>query len=218
MAGLWLRLPGLISSDGLKRRNVDLDDQPTAMQNTASQGGIMRLPIMRPPEGLARRRVLPLIALAGLLLPARSLAVNDDGIAIAVADFDNLDTSGEAADRTSQHAERVQNFGRLLRDDLAVAGNYRIVRLQCGQPMCSASSLGGDALIAAARHAGARLLVYGGIHKMSTLVQWGELQVVNLDREQLLLRRSFTFRGDSDEAFRHAAVFIRESLTDIAPP
>jgi hypothetical protein len=28
---------------------------------------------------------------------------------------------------------------------------------------------------------------------MSTLVQWGELQVVDLDREQLLLRRSFTF-------------------------
>jgi hypothetical protein len=75
-----------------------------------------------------------------------------------------------------------------------------------------------DALIAAARHAGARFLVYGCIHKMSTLVQWGELQVVDLDREQLLLRRSFTFRGDSDEAFRHAAVFIRESLTDIAPP
>jgi Protein of unknown function (DUF2380) len=76
-------------------------------------------------------------------------------------------------------------------------------------------NLGADALIATARRAGARLLVYGGIHKMSTLVQWGELQVVDLEREQLLLRRSFTFRGDSDEAFRRAAGFILENLKDI---
>jgi hypothetical protein len=52
------------------------------------------------------------------------------------------------------------------------------------------------------RRAGARLLVYGGI---STLVQWGELQVVDLEREQLLLRRSFTFRGMRRFATRRAS-------------
>jgi Protein of unknown function (DUF2380) len=176
----------------------------------------MQLPTMRPrAEGFVRGCAALLITLAELLSPGLSLAVSDKATAVAVADFDNLDTSGEAADRTAQHAIRVQDFAGLLRDDLVGVGNYQVVRLQCGQPTCSATSLGADALIATARRAGARLLVYGGIHKMSTLVQWGELQVVDLEREQLLLRRSFTFRGDSDEAFRHAAGFICENLKDI---
>ena len=157
-----------------------------------------------------------LILLASLLSPVPSWAVNSDAIAVAVADFDNFDTSGEVAERAAQHAARVQDFGRLLRDGLADAGNYQVVGLQCAPRTCSVDDFGADKLIAAARHAGARLLIYGGIHKMSTLVQWGELQVVDLDREKLLLRRSFTFRGDSDEAFHHAVDFIRQSLQDIA--
>jgi Protein of unknown function (DUF2380) len=167
-------------------------------------------------KGFAHRLAVFMILLAGLLSPVPSLAVNGGAIAVAVADFDNIDTAGESADRAAQHAARVQDFGRLLRERMADPGHYQVVTLQCGGRMCSVGDLGADALIAAARRAGARLLVYGGIHKMSTLVQWGELQVVDLDREQLLLRRSFTFRGDSDEAFRHAATFIRQNLQDIA--
>jgi hypothetical protein len=175
----------------------------------------MQFPTISPAAEGTRCCAVLLIVLAGLLSPGRSLAVNDKATAIAVADFDNLDTSGEAADRTAQHAVRVQDFAGLLRDGLVGVGNYKVVRLQCEQPTCSVGSVGADALISTARRAGARLLIYGGIHKMSTLVQWGELQVVDLEREQLLLRRSFTFRGDSDEAFRHAAGFIGENLKDI---
>jgi hypothetical protein len=177
----------------------------------------MQFQTIRPAaEGLARGCAALLIALAGLLSPGRSLAVNDNSTAVAVAGFDNLDTSGEAADRAAQHAVRVRDFANLLRDGLVGLDNFQVVRLQCEQPTCTAANLGADAIIATARRAGARLLIYGGIHKMSTLVQWGELQVVDLEREQLLLRRSFTFRGDSDEAFRHAVSFILEDLKDIS--
>ena len=62
--------------------------------------------------------------------------------------------------------------------------------------------------IAAARKAGARLVVYGGIRKMSTLVQWGEIQLLDLEAEKLLMRRTVTFRGDNDAAYRHAANFV----------
>jgi hypothetical protein len=74
-----------------------------------------------------------------------------------------------------------------------------------------------DDFTAEARRAGARLVVYGGIRKMSTLVQWGEVQLVDLDRNELLLRRTVTFRGDTDEAFRRAAVFVGETLRDVMP-
>jgi hypothetical protein len=48
-------------------------------------------------------------------------------------------------------------------------------------------------------------------------VQWGEVQLLDLDRNELLLRRTVTFRGDTDEAFRHAAGFVGETLKDVMP-
>jgi len=176
----------------------------------------MRIPSPRSAaDGVARGFAAILILLAGLMSPARSLAGNNYPIAVVVADFDNVDTSGEAGDRTAQHAVRVRDFSSLLREGLAGVGNYKVLRLECDKPTCSVGSLGGDALISAARRSRARILVYGGIHKMSTLIQFGEMQAVDLDRAQLLVRRSFTFRGDSDEAFRHAAGFICQSLKEI---
>jgi Protein of unknown function (DUF2380) len=158
-------------------------------------------------------------ATLGLLLalwPIHSRAA-DHNTAVAVADFDYQDTSGEVADQAAAHATRVRAFGQLVRDELAAKPAYRIVRLNCDKPPCSATSLGADDLIAAARQAGARLLVYGGIHKMSTLVQWGDVQVVDLEQKKLLLNRMFTFRGDTDEAFRRAADFIGKDLAGVAP-
>jgi hypothetical protein len=208
---VWLRSIGLAKYETLFRKIGEsvlliLTAEHLKELGAASFGHSRNLP--------ARSFAVFLILLA-LLLPIRSLAVSNNAIAVAVADFDNFDTSDEAADRTAQHAARVQDFGRLLRDGLADAGNYQVVDLQCTRPTCSVGDLGAEGLVAVARHAGASLLIYGGIHKVSTLVQWGELQVVDLDREQLLLRRSFTFRGDSEEAFRHAASFIRQSLQSI---
>ena len=77
--------------------------------------------------------------------------------------------------------------------------------------------MGADDLVAAAQNADAQLLVYGGIHKMSTLITWGSVQVVDVRQKQLLLNRLFSFRGDTDEAFRRAAKFISETLRDMAP-
>jgi hypothetical protein len=58
------------------------------------------------------------------------------------------------------------------------------------------------------------LAVYGGIRKMSTLVQWG---VLDLQRNKLLLRRTVTSRGDTDTAFCRAAAFVSEMLKDAMP-
>jgi hypothetical protein len=52
---------------------------------------------------------------------------------------------------------------------------------------------------------------------MSTLITWGSVQVVDVRQKQLLLSRLFSFRGDTDEAFRRAAKFISEILQDVAP-
>jgi hypothetical protein len=77
--------------------------------------------------------------------------------------------------------------------------------------------MGADDLVAAAQNADAQLLIYGGIHKMSTLITWGSVQIVDVRQRQMLFNRLFSFRGDTDEAFRRAAKFISETLQDVAP-
>lgn len=161
-------------------------------------------------------RATVLFAAMTLALPAGA-AMAAEPATVAVADFDYTDTSGEIADQIEAHRARVAAFGQLLRDSLVADGNYRVVRLDCPGHACTAASMSPDDFVAEARRAGARLVVYGGIRKMSTLVQWGEVQLVDIDRNQLLLRRTVTFRGDNDEAFRRAAVFVGETLKDVLP-
>jgi hypothetical protein len=151
------------------------------------------------------------------LFTDRLLAAEHAAIPIVVADFDYNDTSGEVADQRAEHAARVKAFAGLLRERLAGEGKYKVLRLDCAKATCSAGSIGADDLIAAARKADARLLVYGGIHKMSTLIEWGSVQVVDVQQKQLLLNRLFSFRGDTDEAFRRAAEFIGETLQGVMP-
>ena len=134
-------------------------------------------------------------------------------LAVAVADFDYGDTSGEAVDQTVAHRERMAIFDVALRDALA-RRDYRVTRPSCPQLTCTAAGMAPDDLAKAARRDGARYLLYGGIRKMSTLVQWGEVQLVDIDRDELLLRRTVSFRGDTDAAFRHAADFVGETVRD----
>lgn len=156
---------------------------------------------------------------AGLLALSLSAgaAMAAEAVPVAVADFDYSDTSGEIADQAEAHRARVAAFGQLLRENLVADGKVRVVRLDCPVHACTAASMRPDDFTAQARRAGARLVVYGGIRKMSTLVQWGEVQLLDLDRNELLLRRTVTFRGDTDEAFRHAAVFVGETLRGVMP-
>jgi Protein of unknown function (DUF2380) len=155
-------------------------------------------------------------ALLALSLSA-GVAMATEPVAVAVADFDYSDTSGEIADQAEAHRARVAAFGQLLRDSLVADGNVRLVRLDCPVYPCTAASMPADDFTAQARRAGARLVVYGGIRKMSTLVQWGEVLLVDLERNELRLRRTVTFRGDTDEAFRRAAVFVGETVKGVMP-
>src|SRR5215216_3445363 len=114
-----------------------------------------------------------LCALAALSFPSSGSPAAAP-IAVAVADFDYFDTSGEVTDQSAEHRARVASFAKLLRDHLAAQGDYRVVPIECPDHPCTATSMSQDVFIAAARKAGARLVVYGGIRKMSTLVQWAK--------------------------------------------
>ena len=156
-------------------------------------------------------------ALALLFSCGRLLAAEHDAVPVVVADFDYEDTSGEMEDKRAAHTARVKMFPDLVRERLAREDKYKVLRLDCAKATCSSDSIGAEDLVAAALKANARLLVYGRVHKMSTLIQWGSIQVVDVQQKQPLLNRLITFRGDTDEAFRRAAEFVGEMLKDVTP-
>jgi len=155
-----------------------------------------------------------LIALsAAVACPARGATP----LTIAVADFDYTDTSGEVNDQSAAHRARVAQFADLVRENLSAQGNYQVLTLDCPEHPCTPINMRPDNFIAAARHSGARFVVYGGIRKMSTLIEWGDFELLDLEAEKLLLQRTVSFRGDNDEAFRRAAAFVGDTLRDAMP-
>jgi hypothetical protein len=133
------------------------------------------------------------------------------GVAMALVDFDYVDTSGEVRDQRADHEARLSVFMNTLRADLAAHGKFRVVVPACQPDPCLRA--GNDELLKAARTAGADFLLVGGIHKMSTLVQWAKADVIDLRSGRIVLDKLFTFRGDTDQAWQRAEQFIANELS-----
>jgi hypothetical protein len=159
-------------------------------------------------------------AAVAFLFAAAALSLQPSGgtlaapLTITVADFDYKDNSGEVRDQSAEHKARVAHFAELVRENLSAKGDYRVLPFDCPQHPCTPIRMGSDDFIAAARRTGAQFVVWGGILKVSTLVQSGLLEVLDLQNEKLILKRTVSFRGDNDEAYRRAAAFVGETVRD----
>jgi hypothetical protein len=162
------------------------------------------------------RKSLRLFALAAGIVfagPAGAETIANPAVQpIAVVDFDYRDTSGEVRDQTAEHRARLSAFMGKLRADLGADPRFPVVSIACADPPCTAGNTPPEALLDAARKAGAHALLYGEIDKMSTLVQWGRVELVDIAANKLLDDKFLTFRGDTDEAWLRAEAFIVEEL------
>lgn len=134
---------------------------------------------------------------------------------IAVVDFSYIDSSGEARDQRSDHAARLAEFMTALRMDFATKDKFRLVVPLCHPGPCSVTDTSEADLLNAARNAGAALLLIGGVHKMSTLVQWAKVEAIDVRTGRVVLDKLFTFRGDTDEAWRRAEAFIFDEFSKL---
>ena len=137
--------------------------------------------------------------------------------ALAVLNLDYVDTSGEPTDQTATHQRRAADFVTALQHDLAANGQYRIVPMSCGSAPCD-PAMNPSELQKAARAAGAKFVLLGGVHKMSSLVQWAKIQIADEDQGRIVFDRLLTFRGDTDEAWQKAESFIARDVLQSAPP
>lgn len=98
-----------------------------------------------------------------------------------------------------------------LRRDFGADERFLPVTLSCGPAPCNNDTPVPD-LHRAVSGAGAKILVTGGIHKQSTLVQWAKVTAIRVNANRVVLEKLFTFRGDSDEAWDRAEAFISQDI------
>jgi hypothetical protein len=141
-----------------------------------------------------------------LALTLAGAAAAEDPARLAVADLDFRDSSGEVRDQSAEHVARLQSFAAALRDGLSADPAIEIVALSCPDP-CTPAEPGVRALAEEAKVKGARYLLIGRVHKISTLIGSIQLAVIDLDADAATCDRSLSYRGDTDEAWRRAAAF-----------
>lgn len=146
-----------------------------------------------------RRTRLILSAVLLLVLPAAwSPAGADDAVGIAMDDFSYSDTSAEPTNQTAAHERRLSAFMAALRRDIGADRRYRLV---------------------ASAQDGAAFKVIGGIQKTSTLVQWAKVAVIDVGAKKLVMDKLYTFRGDNDESWQRAEIFVsREIMAVLGAP
>nr|WP_246367972.1 DUF2380 domain-containing protein [Aurantimonas endophytica] len=142
-----------------------------------------------------------------------SIAAAIDAERVAVINFDYSDSSGEPEDQTAEHAARLVLFRETLEADLEKVASMATTTIPCMANGCRVSMIRADDLLQESRAAGVGLLVFGGVHKMSTLVEGGRVMVLDVAENRFVFDRVMSFRGDDDEAFVRAA---RLSARDIA--
>jgi hypothetical protein len=164
------------------------------------------------------RLALHALALTGLCLGRGPACA--EGTGLAIEEFVYVDTSGEPVDQSAVHRQRLEAFMTALRRDLVADTRYRLVPSSCRPPCSDDMQMSAD-LLHAASEAGAKILIVGGIHKLSTLVQNAKVTAIDVDANRVVYNKLFTFRGDNDDAWNRAEVFvsrdIHEALAAYAP-
>jgi hypothetical protein len=159
------------------------------------------------------KRCASVIAAMMLLSSASGTWASEQGpIPIALVELEYEDTSGEPQDQTEVHKARIQMFMRSLKEDLDRGGHFKTVEMSCGADPCSIEDTDPDELIAAAKKAGAKLMLYGGIHKVSTLIQFAKVQVADVDRNEAVMYKSMSFRGDDDRSWLRMQQFLVKQM------
>jgi len=144
----------------------------------------------------------------------RQSRAEDETPAMAVAEIQYVDTSGEPVDQSADHFRRLRQFEASLRSDLAASGKIRTVSLDCPANACSVGDIDAPRLIDRAKAAGATHLLIGSIHKLSTLIQWAKFDLIDVKARNVVFNRLVTFRGDNDKAWSNAETFVVQEILD----
>jgi len=137
---------------------------------------------------------------------------------LLVLPLEMVDTSGETPSRADEHQDRLAALTHYLADELAAWGLYAtadaapigaaIEQARAGQPLDRCN--GCERELARMLHAD-RVLI-GELDKVSTLIGSLHLIIIDVPTGRPVVDRTLGFRGDTDDAWRHAVRFFVRDL------
>jgi hypothetical protein len=163
---------------------------------------------------------LPMLgALFFFLFPAQAA----DPPKLVVLPLELMDTSGEIPPHTEEHVKRLAALTDYLAATIARHKAYdvldpapirdEIVKTRKDQSLYNCN--GCERTLAAHLHAD-RVLI-GEVYKVSTLLGSMRLNIIDVATGRSVFHRSLDFRGDTDDAWQHAARFFVRDL-EATPP
>lgn len=168
--------------------------------------------------GGKRRLTISIVGfLLGLFIGPPAQAKEARAAALVMLPIKLLDTSGEPTNQASQHAGRLIGMAENLATDLTRSGLYRTSVISTDQLRNGCPSESVACLLKFAQAQGADAIFIGVVHKSSTLIMqlWARLVDARTGRD--IYTRDLNFRGDNDEAWRRAEIFLAEQIRDGMP-
>jgi len=158
---------------------------------------------------------LPTLVVLSLFAPFRPASADNSLGAtptadVTIEDFGYLDTSGEVTDQAARHEKRLRAFMVSLRRDVETDGRHCLV-----PPSCTAPCTDQEPNSSKRGQGEGRIRIVGGIQKMSTLVQWAKVAIIDVDTNRVLSDKLYTFRGDNDEAWERAEAFMSRDIREV---
>jgi hypothetical protein len=158
---------------------------------------------------LSRLGLVPAALLfSALTLPGH--AAEDATAALTVLPFTFLDTSGEMRDQAADHEARLKRMASTVASGVSSPGGYRIVEPSAALASCQRTD--SACLLGAARAAGADLILVGALQKVSTMATQLWAAMFDTGTGQRLFFRQMTFRGDTDQAWDRAAMYLSQEI------
>lgn len=150
----------------------------------------------------------------GLALSLAAADARAEGLVILPVKF--LDTSQEKTDQAAAHAARAAAMATGLGADLdASYDSVTLVPPAAVAEGCASETP--ECLVGLARAHGADQALFVVIHKSSTLIMQIFAQLLDVKAKEVVIRRELSFRGDTDESWRHAEVFLARQLSEAMP-
>ncbi|MBB2964262.1 DUF2380 domain-containing protein [Methylobacterium sp. R2-1] len=184
------------------------------MRDRRSRSGDVSQGITALKASRVRRRLIATTAVAIGCAWSLTAAAVPSGKTVAMLPMKLLDTSAEPTDQVNDHTRRLEVMGNSLAADLSKAGVYNVVEVTAADLKKNCPSEDAKCLLQTARQAGASYMLIGVVHKSSSLIMQLFMRLYDVKTEKEIFSRDLNFRGDNDESWRRAEVFLADQFVN----